>query len=155
VQCEETTKEMGFELANIEESNCMLQEFTLIYAVSVVNLSFFLTKKHFPFRDFGSVPVESVDMSQYWSLELEKCMKKIRLDFELLYAAIYREMTSYYETKMEEIQTEVEQAVHYQQIEIEELAVSIQTLQAEYEEVQKRLSYEQEIQIKLEATYCK
>lgn len=82
-------------------------------------------------------------------------MKKIRHDFELLYATFYREMTSYYEKKTVEMQTDVEQALHYQQIEIKELAMSQQTLQVEYEQVQKSFSYEQEILIRLEATYCK
>ncbi len=94
-------------------------------------------------------------MKQFRSLEQDKCLKKIRRDFELLYAAIYREMTTYYEMKMEETQTDVERAVHYQQIVIKELARIQQALQIECEKMQKRFSYEQEIQIKLEAMYCK
>ncbi len=94
-------------------------------------------------------------MEQFWSLELDRCVKKIRCDFELLYAAFYREMVSYHETKMKGLETAVEQASYYQQIEIEELAMSHQTLQVEYEQVQKSFSYEQEIRISLEATCCK
>jgi hypothetical protein len=101
------------------------------------------------------MPVESIDVKQFWSLELEKCTKKIRRDFEILYEAIYHQMILYYQTKMEEMHTEVERAVRIQQIEIEELALNQQRLQMEYEEVQKSLFYEKEILIELEAKYCK
>jgi hypothetical protein len=101
------------------------------------------------------MPVESIDLKQFWTLELDRCVKKIRRDFELLYESIYRQMASYYETKMEEAETHVKHAVRHQEIVAEEQAMTRQALQEEYEEVQKSLSYEKELQIKLEATYCK
>ena len=65
-------------------------------------------------------------------------------------------MTAYYTTQMEQIQTHVEQASHYQQIEVkEQLARNEQTLEVEYVEGQKSFSYERELLMKLEATYCK
>lgn len=100
--------------------------------------------------------VETVDTKQFWTFELDKCVKKIRRDFEILYAAMYHQMTSYYETKVEELHIEIEEAAHYQQLEIEEIAVMNQKrLQIEYEEVQKSFSREHEILIQLEATCCK
>lgn len=65
-------------------------------------------------------------------------------------------MTAYYASQMEELQTHVKQASHYQQIQIEEqLARSQKTLEMEYSEVQKSFSYERELLMKFEATYCK
>ncbi|CAF1231078.1 unnamed protein product, partial [Didymodactylos carnosus] len=117
------------------------------------HIVFYKNLRSYSVREFESV--RSVDVDQFLTLELDKAVKKIRRDFELLYATIHREMTTYYETKINEVQTDVEQALHYQQIEIEELVISQQTLQVEYEEVQKTFSYEKEIRIQLEAKYAK
>ena len=96
-----------------------------------------------------------MDTTQFWKLELDKSVKKIRRDFELLYGTINREMTAYYNIKTEEMRTDAEQALRYQQIEIEEIAMSQQTLQIEYEKVQKSFSYEKETLMKYEETYCR
>ena len=82
-------------------------------------------------------------------------MKNIRHDFELLYATIYREMTGYYEAKLQEMQTTVEQELRYQKVIVEEIAVSQQQVQLEYEEVQQSLSNENQTLIKLKETYGK
>ena len=94
-------------------------------------------------------------MERFWALEMEKCMKNIRHDFELLYATIYREMTGYYEAKLQEMQTTVEQELRYQKVIVEEIAVSQQQVQLEYEEVQQSLSNENQTLIKLKETYGK
>lgn len=73
----------------------------------------------------------------------------------MLYAAIYQEMTVHYQTKMEEIEVEVKRAVHYQEVDYEEIGVTYQAVQMEYEEVQKSYSYQQKIQMEFEATLCK
>lgn len=100
--------------------------------------------------------IQSFDVKQFWTLELDRSVKKIRHDFKLLYATIYREMTMYYEMKMEEVTADVEQALHHQKIEIEEWStVRQQELQAEYEEVQKSYSSEKETLIKFEGMYGK
>lgn len=106
-------------------------------------------------RDYAVVPLPTVDIEQFWSLQMEKCLKNIRHDFELLYGTVYGEMTMYYETKLQEMQTTVEQELHYQNIVAEQLTISQQQLQLEYEEVQKSLSYENETFIKLKETFCK
>jgi hypothetical protein len=56
---------------------------------------------------------------------------------------------------MEKLETAVKQALYYQQIEMEEFTRIYQTQQIEYEKVQNSLSYEKDILIKLENTYCK
>ena len=87
---------------------------------------------------------------------MDKSVRKIRRDFEQLYEAMSHKMTAYYATQMEGIQTDVEKASHYQQIEVkEQLARSQQTLEMEYVEGQKSFSYERELLMKFEATYCK
>jgi hypothetical protein len=96
-----------------------------------------------------------VNIEQYWTLELDKSIKRIRHDFEVFYATIYRQLNAYYESKTEEVTREVEQTSHYQRLELEEFVMTQQTLQVEYEKVQHTLTYEREIQTKLESTYCK
>lgn len=112
-------------------------------------LGFFLS------RHFEGVSFETIDLREFWSIELDKYVKKIRRDFEQLYGKIYYEMTEHYNTKMIEIETDVKQAFHYQQIELEELAINRQMLQVQYDEVQASFVYEQKIFIEFEATYCK
>jgi hypothetical protein len=89
------------------------------------------------------------------TLDLDKSVLKIRRDFELLYATMSQKMTSYYEVQMKEMQTHVEEAFHYQRIEVEELAKIQQALELEYVEVQKSFSYQRELLMKTEATYGK
>lgn len=103
----------------------------------------------------GSLSVESVDVKQFWSLELDKCVVRIRHDFELLYTAIYRQMTTHYQVKIEEMETNVKQAVHYQKEMTGKITVSQQKLRVEYEEVQKILFYEKQTQTELEAKFGK
>ena len=64
-------------------------------------------------------------------------------------------MSSYYEKKIVEVQTEVQQASHYSKIDIEEWTISQQTLQIDYEKVQKSYYHEKEVTTSLEASYCK
>ncbi len=116
---------------------------------------FFFFRSKNPFRDFNSSSIQSNDVPQFGALELDKIVKKIRRDFGTYYATIHRDMTASYETKMAEIEPDIKQALHHQQSEMEEFAMILQTQQMEYEKVQKSLSYEKEIQIKIEATYCK
>jgi hypothetical protein len=94
----------------------------------------------------------TVDVKQFWTFEFEKIVEKIRHDFEQFYGIGVREMTEYYKTKMEQIEIEVKKTLDYQQIEI---VSEEQTLQIEYEQVQKSYSYEKELVVKLEATCCK
>jgi hypothetical protein len=106
-------------------------------------------------RGFESSSVQSHDVTQFWTVELERIVKRMRHDFGVFYAAINREMTAYYNTKLEEVQTDVQPTSHHQETEIEEFTMRQQKRQMEYEEVQKSLSYEQQILHKLEHTYCK
>jgi hypothetical protein len=77
-------------------------------------------------------------------------VQRIRHDFEAFYGSIYQQMLIYYETKGEELETNVQQAVHYQQIEMEKVTVVQQKLHLEYEKVQTSLTYEREVYAKLE-----
>ncbi|UJR08457.1 hypothetical protein I4U23_012727 [Adineta vaga] len=106
-------------------------------------------------RNVEAVSIQMNDVAQFWTLELDKSIKRIHHDFEVFYSTIYREMASYYETKMEEVKREVEQTVHEQQYDVDEFAMTMQALQVDYEKYQHSLSYEKEIQMKLEAKYAK
>lgn len=96
---------------------------------------------------FGS----SVDSDQYWALELDKCIERIRRDFECLYASIQRSTQAYYDDKSLEMQIEVEETLKYKKSEQEEFAFGQQALQQEYEQVQASLLQQKEIQAKYEA----
>jgi hypothetical protein len=99
--------------------------------------------------------IRSDDVIQFRTLDLDKIIKKIRYDFEVFYAAVYREMTALYEAKMVDIEADVKQALYYQSLEMEESTRLLRVQQIEYEKVQKSLSYEKEMLSKLEATCCK
>lgn len=90
----------------------------------------------------------------FWAAELDKSIKRIRRDFELLYGTIHREMVSYYDVKMEEVHKEAEQIRQYQTVSYEE-TTTVQTLQVEYERYQQTLTYEREMTTKLETMYSK
>jgi hypothetical protein len=106
-----------------------------------------------------SFSMEVFDVKQFWALKWEKIIANIRHDYELLYASIDREITVYFEKKMEEVKVDVKQAkveqTHYYQAEMKQKEIIQQTLRAQDAEAQKMYAYEKEIRIKLEATYCK
>ena len=100
--------------------------------------------------------VQSFDATEFWTLALDKYVRKIRRDFERLYAEMSHKMTAYYETQMEKMQTHVKQVSHYQRIEFtEELTRSQQTLEVQYAEAQESFSYERELLTETEATFGK
>ncbi len=99
--------------------------------------------------------IQSDDTAQFWTLELDKVVKRIRHDFEVFYETTHQEMIAYYEVKTEELETNIKQALHYQQIEIEQFTMVQQQLQIEYEKIETSFSYEKEMSFKLETTYCK
>ncbi|CAF0902809.1 unnamed protein product [Adineta ricciae] len=105
-------------------------------------------------RNVEAISINMDDLSQFWTLELDKSIQKIRHDFEVFYASIYREMTAYYETKTDEVRREVERASQEPQDDGSEFALIIQTLQADYEKYHNSLSYEKEMQMKLEKKYA-
>jgi hypothetical protein len=82
-------------------------------------------------------------------------MKRMRHDFQVFYEAVHRQMTAYYNTKLEEMQTDVQPISRHQEIENEEFSIRQHRRQIEYEEVQKSLSNENQTLHKLEHTYCK
>jgi hypothetical protein len=96
-------------------------------------------------------------MTEYWSIELAKVVKRVRQDFEAFYSTVYREMSSYYESKAVEMEAIVKRESQEQEqyVGIEELSMNYQKLQIEYEKVQKTYTYEHEIFLKLEASYSK
>ncbi|CAF1080098.1 unnamed protein product [Adineta steineri] len=116
-------------------------------------IAFYKNIRSYSTRKFESTIIQSEDSEQYWAIELDQTIKKIRHDFEAFYATIFRGLTTYYETKMEEINKEVEQTAHYQRIESEEFVMVQQSLQIEYEKFQSSLTYERESIMKLESTY--
>lgn len=115
---------------------------------SSLSLSPMLTSRH-----VSTTVVTSVDTKDFWAEELERSVKKIRRDFEVLYGTIHREMNVYYQKKMEEVQVEIEQSQRYSQVDYQEVTITQQTLQMEYEKVQHTISYEKETYLKLEGTY--
>jgi hypothetical protein len=147
---------MGFKHGCIEELHRILYEFTFVFnAVSIINS--FLISQHFLvlFRESDSLSIQTEDMTQFWTLELDRVVKRIRRDFETFYTRIHQRMVAYYQTKTEELETYVKQDLQTEQIDIEQFTVTQQKLTIEYEQVQQTLSYEKEIFFKLDSTYCK
>ncbi|CAF1119963.1 unnamed protein product [Rotaria sordida] len=103
-------------------------------------------------QEFKLFNIEPVDGSKFWPLTYDECVKKIRHDFEWLYAKIHRKMIAFFELKMRDIKTDVEELLEYQKIEIEQLAKRIRQWESECEKMQKSLSYEKDLEMKLEAT---
>ena len=90
---------------------------------------------------------------QFWRLELDKIVQRIRQDFEAFYGEIYKQMTVYYQMKREEAEVNVQKAISYQQVELEKFTMVQQKWHVEYEKTQTILTYEKEISLKLEHTY--
>ncbi|UJR20187.1 hypothetical protein I4U23_023319 [Adineta vaga] len=118
-------------------------------------IAFYRNIRSYSTRSYESTVVNVENPAEYWAVELDESMKKIRRDFEMFYSTIYREMTTYYETKKEDLDKEVEQVANQQRVEYEEFIVFQQTLQVEYEKVQYSLTYEKEAYGKLELTYSR
>ncbi|CAF0936215.1 unnamed protein product [Rotaria sordida] len=118
-------------------------------------IAFYKNLRSHSTRGYTSVSAGTFDVKQFWALELDKVIKKIRRDFEELYSMFYRDMMVFYNTQLEEVNKEVEQALRYQSTEVETFSASQQTLQIEYEKVQKTYSYEREVIMQLEATHSK
>ncbi|CAF1024786.1 unnamed protein product [Rotaria sordida] len=105
------------------------------------------------YTKFTYFSVDMTDFAEFWKLEWVEIIKKIRHDFELLYRTIHQETILFYEKKSKEIQIESEKITEYQQAEHVEHVKILEKVQSEYEEVQKKHSYEKEILMKSEATY--
>ncbi|CAF1116324.1 unnamed protein product [Adineta ricciae] len=118
-------------------------------------IAFYKNIRSFSTKSYESTVIDVGKPAEYWAVELDESIKKIRRDFETFYATIYREMTTYYETKMEDLDKEIEQTTRYQRVEYEEFVASQQTLQVEYEKIQYSLTYEREAYSKLELTYSR
>ncbi|CAF3243820.1 unnamed protein product [Rotaria sp. Silwood2] len=128
-----------------------------------LNLSVQTLKRHIVFyknissysvREFGSSSVTLEDETQFWRSEFEKIIKAIRSDFEVFYGTIRREMLACYENKMAELQKNVQETSYCQQSVSKEFSTIEEKSQIEYEEINKSLSYEKEIQSKLQTTYA-
>ncbi|CAF1017062.1 unnamed protein product [Rotaria sp. Silwood1] len=106
-------------------------------------------------HNYNLISVDTPDFAEFWKLEWEQIIKKIRHDFEVLYGAIHQETISFYEKKSKEIQVALEQITQYQQVEQEKYVKIQQKLQRQCDEVQKKLAYEKEVLLKSEAIYSK
>ena len=89
-----------------------------------------------------------------WEYGWEHIVKKIRHDFRILYAAINQGTIAYYEKKSKEIQAELKQLEECRQTVQGKQIKVLEVVQSDYEEVQRKYLYEQEIVTKLEASYC-
>ena len=90
---------------------------------------------------------------QFWRLELDRIIKRIRHDFETFYAEVYQQWGGYFQAKIEEAEVNLKQAWDYDRVEIEKFTVVTQQLHVEYEKVQTTLTYEREVYGKLEHTF--
>ena len=89
-----------------------------------------------------------------WKHGWEHIITKIRHDFKILYAAINQGTIAYYEKKSKEIQAELNQLEECRQTVQGKQEKALEIVQSDYEEVQKKYSYEQEILTKSETLYC-
>lgn len=106
-------------------------------------------------RQYDSTSAQSADSTEFWTLELERVVKKIRQDFHTFYSTLYRDMTTYYETKTEELEINIKESIENQKNEREQFIIIQEKLQIEYEKIQKTYNYEREILTQLESTFCK
>ncbi|CAF2952940.1 unnamed protein product [Rotaria sp. Silwood2] len=118
-------------------------------------IAFYKNLRSHSTRGYTSVSVNTFDVKQFWAMELDKVIKSIRRDFEQLYSTFHHDMTVHYNTQLDELKTEIEQTSRYQSTEVDTYSANLQTLQIDYEKVQKSYSYEKEIIMKLEATHSK
>jgi hypothetical protein len=89
-----------------------------------------------------------------WKHDWENIIKKIRHDFGILYAAIHQGTIAYYEKKSKEIQAELKQLEHCRQTVQGKQENAMEIIYSDYEQVQKKHSYEQEILTESETSYC-
>ncbi|CAF4881363.1 unnamed protein product [Rotaria sp. Silwood1] len=82
-------------------------------------IAFYKNLRSHSTRGYTSVSGGTFDVKQFWALELDKVIKSIRRDFEQLYGTFQRDMTVYYNTQLDELATEIEQALRYQSTEIQ------------------------------------
>ncbi|CAF3818867.1 unnamed protein product [Rotaria sp. Silwood1] len=118
------------------------------------HISFYKNLSSYSVREFASSSITTEDDTLFWRSELENIIKAIRSDFEVFYGKIGREMLACYEKKIVEMQKYVQDISTCQPSLTKEFSIVNEKLQIEYEQVTKNLSYEKEIQIKLQTTYA-
>ncbi|CAF4917395.1 unnamed protein product [Rotaria sp. Silwood1] len=118
------------------------------------HISFYKNLSSYSVREFASSSITTEDDTLFWRSELENIIKAIRSDFEVFYGKISREMLACYEKKIVEMQKYVQDISTCQPSLTKEFSIVNEKLQIEYEQVTKNLSYEKEIQIKLQTTYA-
>ncbi|CAF3572357.1 unnamed protein product [Rotaria sp. Silwood1] len=132
-----------------------IHELKIKVQIMKTQIKFFKTLHSYIINNYNLISVDTPDFAEFWKLEWEQIIKKIRHDFEVLYGAIHQETISFYEKKSKEIQVALEQITQYQQVEQEKYVKIQQKLQRQCDEVQKKLAYEKEVLLKSEAIYCK
>jgi N-glycosylase/DNA lyase len=94
-------------------------------------------------------------MEQFLRIDTDQILQRIRNDFESFYSTIYQQMIEYYQTKTNELQTNLNQILQYQQNQFEQNALIQNKLQREYQIIERDLNYEKDIFINLESTFGK
>ncbi|CAF3318205.1 unnamed protein product [Rotaria socialis] len=95
------------------------------------------------------------DFAQFWKVEREQIIKKIRGDFEVLYAAIQKDITTHYQKKTKQMQIDLERATDSEKFERLECGKIFGKLQIEYQEEQNNHSYEKAALLKAQSLFSK
>ena len=94
-------------------------------------------------------------MEQILRLDTDQLLQRIRQDFESFYSSIYQQMVEYYQTKTNELQTNLNQILQFEQNQFEQNELIQNKLQREYQGIEKDFNYEKDIFINLESTFSK
>jgi N-glycosylase/DNA lyase len=94
-------------------------------------------------------------MRQFVRTDIDQLLHRIRRDFENFYSNISQQMIEYYQTKTNELQTNINQILQHQQNEFQQYKLIQNKLQRENERLETDLNYEKEMFINLQSTLCK
>ncbi|CAF0923332.1 unnamed protein product [Rotaria sordida] len=116
-------------------------------------IAFYKKIRSYSGREFDSSSIKRDVDIQFWRSELDRIVKAIRSDFEIYYGEINRKMQACFEKKMAEIQKCLDEPPPSPTIVIDTFSIFQEKWQIEYDELNKSLSYEKDLSIKLQAKY--
>lgn len=93
------------------------------------------------------------DFAEFWKVEWETIVGKIRQDFEIIYGAMQQKTIRFYENKIKEIEIEIKNKVDYESKEQMDGAKVQEQLDSECDTVKKIYLHEKETFLKQEELY--
>ncbi|CAF1254177.1 unnamed protein product [Rotaria magnacalcarata] len=125
----------------------------LRFSLQIGKIEIQFSKALYSKTDFFSMNMD--EFAQFWKIEWEQIIKKIRSDFEVLYAAIQKDTIAHYEKKSKLLQIDLERIIEMERVERLEYGKRFEKLQIEHQEVQDKHSYEKAALLKAESFVSK